>query len=153
MKKRMFELWYHEVGKEIAEKCLPIDDATDNELRIEAKRIFNSTYGIFSSFMEDRLMYMKDEIQDHLLGLEAEKEEWLEEKEKAEDMKNEITPYMTELYDCYFKERSIKKEQFERLKAHFGKILDYCGEVIGHCELNLSELKRERKLVESLLPQ
>ena len=50
-----------------------------------------------------------------------------------------------------YKEKSIKKEQFDSLKNHFGEILSNAKNTINDCNGMLSALKQEKKLVESLL--
>ena len=69
----------------------------------------------------------------------------------GEELRKDITPHMTNLYDSYYKEKSIKKEQFNSLKNYFGEILSNAKNTINDCGAMLSMLKQEKKLVESLL--
>ena len=55
MKKKIFNVWYNEYGKELAKNALPIDDVDEKEIRRKAKEIFSYTYALFSEFMCDRL--------------------------------------------------------------------------------------------------
>ena len=151
MKKKMFNVWYHEYGKELAKNALPIDDVNEKEIRRKAKEIFAYTYSLFSEFMCDRLSPMRDHIIDYLENLNEYAEEFAMRKKRAEELRNEITPHMTNLYDSYYKEKSIKKEQFDSLKNYFGEILSNAKNTINNCDAMLSMLKQEKKLVESLL--
>ena len=151
MKKKMFNVWYNEYGKELAKNALPIDDVDEKEIRRKAKEIFSYTYSLFSEFMCDRLSPMRDHIIDYLENSNEYAEEFTMRKKCAEELRNEITPYMTNLYDSYYKEKSIKKEQFDSLKNHFGEILSNAKNTINNCDVMLSMLKQEKKLVESLL--
>ena len=151
MKKKMFNVWYNEYGKELAKNALPIDDVDEKEIRRKAKEIFSYTYSLFSEFMCDRLSPMRDHILDYLENSNEYAEEFRMRKKCAEKLRNEITPYMTNLYDSYYKEKSIKKEQFDSLKNHFGEILSNAKNTINNCDAMLSMLKQEKKLVESLL--
>ena len=151
MKKKMFNVWYNEYGKELAKNALPIDDVDEKEIRRKAKEIFSYTYSLFSEFMCDRLSPMRDHIIDYLENSNEYAEEFTMRKKCAEKLRNEITPYMTNLYDSYYKEKSIKKEQFDSLKNHFGEILSNAKNTINDCNGMLSALKQEKKLVESLL--
>ena len=151
MKKEMFNVWYNEYGRELAKKVLPIDDVEEKEVRRKAKEIFSYTYDLFSEFMSDRLSPMYDHIIYHLESLTEYAEEFAMRKKRAEELRNDITPYMTNLYDSYYKEKSIKKEQFDSLKNHFGEILSNAKNTINDCNAMLSMLKQEKKLVESLL--
>ena len=151
MKKKMFNIWYNEYGKELAKNALPIDDVNEKEIRRKAKEIFSYTYSLFSEFMCDRLSPMRDHIIDYLENLNEYAEEFAMRKKRAEELRNNITPHMTNLYDSYYKEKSIKKEQFDSLKNHFGEILSNAKNTINNCDAMLSMLKQEKKLVESLL--
>ena len=151
MKKEMFNVWYNEYGKELAKNALPIDDADEKEIRRKAKEIFSYTYDLFSEFMSDRLSPMYDHIICHLESLSEYAEEFAIRKKCAEELRNDITPYMTNLYDSYYKEKSIKKEQFDSLRNHFGEILSNAKDTINNCDSMLSMLKQEKKYVESLL--
>lgn len=151
MKKEMFNVWYNEYGKELAKKALPIDDVDEKEIRRKAKEIFSYTYGLFSEFMCDRLSPMYEHIICHLESLNEYAEEFAMRKKCAEELRNDITPYMTNLYDSYYKEKSIKKEQFDSLRNHFGEILSNAKDTINNCDSMLSMLKQEKKYVESLL--
>lgn len=151
MKKKMFNVWYNKYGKELAKNALPIDDVNEKEIRRKAKEIFSYTYSLFSEFMCDRLSPMRDHIIDYLENLNEYSEEFTMRKKCAEELRNDITPYMTELYDSYYEEKSIKKEQFDSLKNHFGEILSNAKNTINNCDAMLSTLKQEKKLVESLL--
>ena len=151
MKKKMFNVWYNEYGKELAKNALPIDDVDEKEIRRKAKEIFSYTYSLFSEFMYDRLSPMYDHIICHLESLNECAEEFAMRKKCAEELRNDITPYITNLYDSYYKEKSIKKEQFDSLKNHFGEILSNAKNTINDCNGMLSALKQEKKLVESLL--
>lgn len=151
MKKEMFNVWYNEYGRELAKNALPIDDVDEKEIRRKAKEIFSYTYNMFSDFMCDRLSPMYDHIICHLESLNEYSEEFTMRKKCAEELRNDITPYMTELYDSYYEEKSIKKEQFDSLKNHFGEILSNAKNTINNCDAMLSTLKQEKKLVESLL--
>ena len=151
MKKKMFNIWYNEYGKELAKNALPIDDVNEKEIRRKAKEIFSYTYSLFSEFMCDRLSPMRDHIIDYLENLNEYAEEFAMRKKCAEEIRNDITPYVTNLYDSYYKEKSIKKEQFDSLKNHFGEILSNAKNTINNCDAMLSMLKQEKKLVESLL--
>lgn len=153
MKKEMFNVWYNEYGKELAEKVLPInaDELSEKEVRRKAKEIFSYTYDLFSEFMSDRLSPMYDHIICHLESLTEYAEEFSMRKKRAEEIRKDITPYMTKLYDSYYKEKSIKKEQFDSLRSHFGEVLSNAKETINNCDSMLSMLKEEKKNVESLL--
>lgn len=151
MKKEMFNVWYNGYGKELAKNALPIDDVDEKEIRRKAKEIFSYTYNMFSDFMCDRLSPIHDHIICHLESLNEYSEEFTMRKKCAEELRNDITPYMTELYDSYYEEKSIKKEQFDSLKNHFGEILSNAKNTINNCDAMLSMLKQEKKLVESLL--
>lgn len=151
MKKEMFNVWYNEYGRELAKKVLPIDDVEEKEVRRKAKEIFSYTYDMFSEFMIDRLIPMYDHIICHLESLTEYAEEFSMRKKCAEEIRKEVTPYMTELYDSYYKEKSIKKEQFDSLRSHFGEILSNAKETINNCDNMLSMLKEEKKHIESLL--
>ena len=153
MKKEMFNVWYNEYGKELAEKVLPInaDELSEKEVRRKAKEIFSYTYDLFSEFMSDRLSPMYDHIICHLESLTEYAEEFSMRKKCAEEIRKDITPYMTKLYDSYYKEKSIKKEQFDSLRSHFGEVLSNAKETINNCDAMLSMLKEEKKNVESLL--
>ena len=151
MKKEMFNVWYNEYGRELAKKVLPIDDVEEKEVRRKAKEIFSYTYDLFSEFMSDRLSPMYDHIICHLESLTEYAEEFSMRKKCAEEIRKDITPYMTKLYDSYYKEKSIKKEQFDSLRSHFGKVLSNTKETINNCDAMLSILKEEKKNVESLL--
>lgn len=151
MKKEMFNVWYNECGRELAKNALPIDDVDEKEIRRKAKEIFSYTYNMFSDFMCDRLSPMYDYIICHLENLNEYAKEFAMRKKRAEELRNDITPYMTNLYDSYYKEKSIKKEQFDSLKNHFGEILSNAKNTINDCNAMLSMLKQEKKLVESLL--
>lgn len=153
MKKEMFNVWYNEYGKELAEKVLPInaDELSEKEVRRKAKEIFSYTYDLFSEFMSDRLSPMYDHIICHLESLTEYAEEFSMRKKCAEEIRKDITPYMTKLYDSYYKEKSIKKEQFDSLRSHFGEVLSNAKETINNCDSMLSMLKEEKKNVESLL--
>lgn len=151
MKKEMFNVWYDEYGRELAKNALPIDDVDEKEIRRKAKEIFSYTYGIFSEFMCDRLSPMYDHIICHLESLNEYAEEFTIRKKCAEEIRNDITPHMTNLYDSYYKEKSIKKEQFDSLKNYFSEILSNAKNTINNCDAMLSTLKQEKKLVESLL--
>ena len=151
MKKKMFNVWYNEYGKELAKNALPIDDVDEKEIRRKAKEIFSYTYSLFSEFMCDRLSPMYDHIIDYLENSNKRAEEFAMRKKRAEKLRDDITPYMTNLYDSYYKEKSIKKEQFDSLKNHFGEILSNAKNTINNCDAMLSMLKQEKKLVESLL--
>lgn len=151
MKKKMFNVWYNEYGKELAKNALPIDDVDEKEIRRKAKEIFSYTYSLFSEFMCDRLSPMRDHIIDYLENSNEYAEEFTMRKKCAEELRNDITPHMTNLYDSYYKEKSIKKEQFDSLKNHFGEILSNAKNTINNCDAMLSMLKQEKKLVESLL--
>ena len=151
MKKKMFNVWYNEYGKELAKNALPIDDVDEKEIRRKAKEIFSYTYSLFSEFMCDRLSPMRDHIIDYLENSNEYAEEFAMRKKCAEKLRDDITPYMTNLYDSYYKEKSIKKEQFDSLKNHFGEILSNAKNTINNCDVMLSMLKQEKKLVESLL--
>lgn len=151
MKKEMFNVWYNEYGRELAKKVLPIDDVEEKEVRRKAKEIFSYTYDLFSEFMSDRLSPMYDHIICHLESLTEYAEEFSMRKKCAEEIRKDITPYMTKLYDSYYKEKSIKKEQFDSLRSHFGKVLSNAKETINNCDAMLSMLKEEKKNVESLL--
>ena len=147
----MFNVWYNEYGKELAKNALPIDDVDEKEIRRKAKEIFSYTYSLFSEFMCDRLSPMRDHIIDYLENSNEYAEEFTMRKKCAEELRNDITPHMTNLYDSYYKEKSIKKEQFDSLKNHFGEILSNAKNTINNCDAMLSMLKQEKKLVESLL--
>ena len=147
----MFNVWYNEFGKELAKNALPIDDVDEKEIRRKAKEIFSYTYGLFSEFMCYRLSPMYDHVICHLESLNECAEEFAMRKKCAEKLRDDITPYMTNLYDSYYKEKSIKKEQFDSLKNHFGEILSNAKNTINNCDAMLSMLKQEKKLVESLL--
>ncbi len=151
MKKEMFNLWYNEYGRGLAIDALPIDDVDEKEIRRKAKEIFSYTYDIFSEFMCDRLAPLYDHIvcQNDVIN-EMHKEICMRKKD-AETIRDEITPHMTKLYDSYYKEKSIDKEQFHSLKKYFGEILSDAKEKINACDVTLSILKREKKYVESLL--
>ena len=151
MKKKMFNVWYNKYGKELAKNALPIDDVDEKEIRRKAKEIFSYTYSLFSEFMCDRLSPMRDHIIDYLENSNEYAEEFTMRKKCAEELRNDITPYMTNLYDSYKKKKSIKKEQFDSLKNHFGEILSNAKNTINNCDAMLSMLKQEKKLVESLL--
>ena len=151
MKKEMFNVWYNEYGRELAKKVLPIDDVEEKEVRRKAKEIFSYTYDLFSEFMSDRLSPMYDHIIYHLESLTEYAEEFSMRKKCAEEIRKDITPYMTKLYDSYYKEKSIKKEQFDSLRSHFGEVLSNAKETINNCDTMLSMLKEEKKNVESLL--
>ena len=151
MKKKMFNIWYNEYGKELAKNALPIDDVDEKEIRRKAKEIFSYTYALFSEFMCDRLSPIHDHIIDYLESSNEYAKELAMRKKHAEELRNDITPYMTNLYDSYYKEKSIKKEQFDSLKNHFGEILFNAKNTINNCDAMLSMLKQEKKLVESLL--
>lgn len=151
MKKEMFNVWYNEYGRELAKKVLPIDDVEEKEIRRKAKEIFSYTYDMFSEFMSDRLSPMYDHIICHLESLTEYAEEFSMRKKCAEEIRKDITPYMTKLYDSYYKEKSIKKEQFDSLRNHFGEVLSNTKETINNCDAMLSMLKEEKKNVESLL--
>lgn len=151
MKKEMFNVWYNGCGRELAKNALPIDDVDEKEIRRKAKEIFSYTYDIFSEFMYDRLSPIYGHIICHLESLNENSEEFTMRKKCAEELRNDITPYMTELYDSYYEEKSIKKEQFDSLKNHFGEILSNAKNTINNCDALLSTLKQEKKLVESLL--
>ena len=153
MKKEMFNVWYNEYGKELAEKVLPInaDELSEKEVRRKAKEIFSYTYDLFSEFMSNRLSPMYDHIMCHLESLTEYAEEFSMRKKCAEEIRKDITPYMTKLYDSYYKEKSIKKEQFDSLRSHFGEVLSNAKETINNCDSMLSMLKEEKKNVESLL--
>ena len=151
MKKKMFNIWYNKYGKELAKNALPIDDVNEKEIRRKAKEIFSYTYSLFSEFMCDRLSPMRDHIIDYLENSNEYAEEFTMRKKCAEELRNDITPHMTNLYDSYYKEKSIKKEQFDSLKNYFGEILSNAKNTINNCDAMLSMLKQEKKLVESLL--
>lgn len=151
MKKEMFNLWYNEYGKELAKKVLPIDDVEEKEIRRKAKEIFSYTYNMFSDFMCEKLSPMFEDIIAHLTYLNDICDEINMKKFSAERVRDEITPHMTELYDSYYKEKSIKKEQFDSLKSHFGKILSNAKDTIRECDTMLTIVKKEKKDVESLL--
>lgn len=151
MKKEMFNVWYNEYGRGLVINALPIDDVDEKEIRRKAKEIFSYTYDIFSEFIRDRLSLMRNHIIDYLENSNEYAEEFAMRKKCAEELRNDITPYMTNLYDSYYKEKSIKKEQFDSLKNHFGEILSNTKNTINNCDAMLSMLKQEKKLVESLL--
>lgn len=151
MKKEMFNVWYNEYGRELAKNVLPIDDVEEKEIRRKAKEIFSYTYDMFSNFMYDKLVPMYDHIISHLKTLNEYTEEFSMKKKCAEKLCDDITPHMTKLYNSYYKEKSIKKEQFDTLKNHFGEILSNTKEIINNCDAMLSMLKEEKKHVESLL--
>ena len=151
MKKEMFNVWYNEYGRELAKNALPIDDVDEKDIRRKAKEIFSYTYDIFSEFIRDRLSLMRNHIIDYLENSNEYAEEFAMRKKCAEKLRNDITPYVTNLYDSYYKEKSIKKEQFDSLKNHFGEILSNAKNTINNCDGILSMLKQEKKLVESLL--
>lgn len=151
MKKEMFNVWYNGYGKELAKNALPIDDVDEKEIRRKAKEIFSYTYNMFSDFMCDRLSPIHDHIIDYLENSNEYTEEFAMRKKCAEELRDDITPYLTNLYDSYYKEKSIKKEQFDSLKNHFGEILSNAKNTINDCNAMLSMLKQEKKLVESLL--
>ena len=151
MKKEMFNLWYNEYGRGLAIDALPIDDVDEKEIRRKAKEIFSHTYSLFLEFMCDRLSPIHDHIIDYLENSNEYTEEFAMRKKCAEELRNDITPYMTNLYDSYYKEKSINNEQFDSLKNHFGEILSNAKNTINDCNGMLSTLKQEKKLVESLL--
>ena len=151
MKKEIFNVWYNAYGKELAKNALPIDDVDEKEIRKKAKEIFSYTYDIFSEFMCDRLSPMYEHIICHLESLNEYAEEFSMRKKCAEEIRKDITPYMTKLYDSYYKEKSIKKEQFDSLRNHFGEVLSNAKNTINNCDNMLSTLKQEKKHVESLL--
>ena len=94
MKKEMFNVWYNEYGKELAKNALPIDDVYEKEIRRKAKEIFSCTYSLFSEFMCDRLSPIHDYIIDYLENSNEYTEEFAMRKKCAEELRNDITPYM-----------------------------------------------------------
>ena len=94
MKKEMFNVWYNEYGRELAKNALPIDDVDEKEIRRKAKEIFSYTYALFSEFMCDRLSPMYDHVICHLESLNECAEEFAMRKKCAEEIRNDITPYM-----------------------------------------------------------
>ena len=152
MKKEMFNQWYEEYGKEIAKNSLPIDNVDEKEIRITAKEIFNKAYDIFFDYMNKRLIPMYDHIIKHMGDLDELRERFSERKMCAESVKNEITPQLTKLYDSFYKDKFISKEQFDSLKSYFGKMFSESKRIIMDCNNMLSMLKQERRYVESLLP-
>lgn len=151
MKKNMFELWYYEYGKEFAKKSLPIDDVTDKEMRREAKKIFNSVYGITSEFMCDRLSFFQDDVKRTLNELNKKRENYLAQKKLLEPSKTEVTLIMTDLYDSYFEKKSITKEHFTTVKRYLAKNLKRIKQEIRTYDICLRKVKENIKLVESLL--
>lgn len=151
MKKKMFNLWYNEYGRELAKNALPIDDVEEKEIRRKAKEIFSYTYNLFAEFMCERLIPMDNHIRCHLRSIDDLYEEYYARKLMAEYTRDDIIPYMTDLYDSYYKEKSIKKEHFDSLRKHFGELLSSAKEEIKNCDNMLIMLKREKKDVESLL--
>ena len=99
---------------------------------------------------ENRL-YVYEYIICHLENLNEYAKEFAIRKKRAEELRNDMTPYMTELYNSYYEEKSIKKEQFDSLRNHFGEILSNAKNTINNCDGMLSALKQEKKLIESLL--
>ena len=94
MKKKMFNVWYNEYGKELAKNALPIDDVDEKEIRRKAKEIFSYTYSLFSEFMCNRLSPMYDHIIDYLENSNEYAEEFAMRKKRAEKLRDDITPYM-----------------------------------------------------------
>ena len=94
MKKEIFNVWYNEYGRELAKNALPIDDVDEKEIRRKAKEIFSYTYSLFSEFMYDRLSPMYDHVICHLESLNECAEEFAMRKKCAEELRNDITPYM-----------------------------------------------------------
>lgn len=151
MKKEMFNVWYNNYGRELAKNSFPIDDVGEKEVRRKAKEIFTQAYDIFSECMNERLVPMYDHIIKHIEGLNELRIRFSERKECAESVRNEIVPHLTRLYDSFYKDKSIDKEQFESLKKHFGKVYSDAKETIVNCNAMLSMLKQEKRYVESLL--
>lgn len=151
MKKKIFSLWYDKYGRELAKSVLPIDDVDEKEIRRKAKDIFSYTYDIFSEFMCDRINIMQPQITKKMNENRKLYKILCEQRASAEKIKKDLIPYMTELYNGYYKENSIKKEHFESLKKHFGNMLDSCKHTIKNCDYNMIKLNKEYKMAESLL--
>lgn len=151
MKKNMFELWYEKFGRDLAKKTLPIDDVEEKELRKEAKKIFSYTYDLFSESMNERLVLLQDYVREHIYSLQDLYEENKAHKDVAELAKKSVTLQMTQLYDSFYKNKSIDEDLFKSLKSHFGNIHENAKQTIKACEENLVEIKREIKLAESMI--
>lgn len=151
MKKELFEVWYHEYGRDLAKDSLPIDDVEEKEIRRKAKKIFSSMYDMFSNFMNDRLNLVYEQIIDNINFLNNAYNEWSVRKNSAEIMRDKSIPHLTKLYDSYYNEKSIGKEQFDSLRHHFAEIVENSRHTIKDADKILSEIKHERKLLESLL--
>ena len=151
LRNNTFDLWYEEYGKELAKKSLPIDDVTDKEMRREAKKIFNSVYGITSEFLCDRLAFFQDDVKRVLQELNKKRDEYLANKKLLEPSKTEVTLIMTDLYDSYFEKKSITKEHFTTVKRYLAKNLERIKQEIRTYDICLRKVKENIKLVESLL--
>lgn len=151
MKKEMFNVWYKEYGRGLAKEALPIDDVNEKELRMKAKEIFSHSYDIFFDYMNERLLPISTDIVEHVSELDELYERFIEKKYCAENIRDEIIPRLTTLYDLFYKNKSIDKEQFDSLKSYFGEIYSNAKATINRCDEMISVLKREKRCVESLL--
>jgi len=151
MKKNMFNIWYEKYGRELAKKTLPIDDVDEKEIRAEAKKIFSYTYDLFSELMNDRLCLVQDFVLSQISYLDNLLIEIEEKKEIANVAKSSIVARMTELYDSYYKDKFLTKELFDSLRSYFAPINDSTNSIINNCNNDIKEIKREKKLLNSLL--
>ena len=126
-------------------------DVDEKFIRREAKKMFSSVYNLTSTCFAEKLISMQDCVNGHIQYLIEQKYELLERKFCLEHLLKDETDILTDLYDSYYKEKSIKKEHFDSLRKHFGQVLSSAREEIKNCDNMLIMLKREKKDVESLL--
>lgn len=151
MKKEMFNRWYKKYGEKIAKNSLPIDDANEKEIRVEAKLIFSSVYDMMTEYVNEKVMSLCNHIASPLQDLKKYENEILAKKKIAEMCREELIPHMTRLYDSYYTEHTISRKQFDSLRKYFGEILSDNKKLIMIYNQKLSSLKKEKKNIESII--
>ena len=153
MKKRIFEIWYDEYGKELATSSYPIDDdiLSEKDIRIRAKSIFSDLYDLIKYENDINLSFIQNKVKEFISENKNITLRLSENKKILENEKSEIVAILTNLYDEYFKNHSIDKTYFDKMRRFYGEKLSNYKHSIKEIEQLISCNKSEKKSVESLL--
>ena len=139
MKKNLYKKWLEKFGD---------SNGLPKEKR---KQVFSQIYDLVMSSVRERCSIIREEAECKIDALnKLERINSLEAKRLIET-KNNLSVYMTEMYDSYHKDKMMDKNLFNSLSHYMGEQFDALKDAIHECEENISAYRNDARLLTSLL--
>jgi hypothetical protein len=139
MKKNLFKAWRKSPN---GQKICP---------HTEAKDTFCAIYDMVMEYVNERLSVAYNDLTERIGKLEDLRRIESLDLKMLVKRKNEITAYMTELYDACFKYKTIDKNLFNSISHYMGEDMDALKSRIKSAEKRVSDYKRNIRLLKSLV--